>query len=118
VAQHHPTLAAAEGRWPEILAALAGLTAEQLTPSTREIPCPHCGGTDRYRWVSDAGDGGCCGDGGPSDSLSAILKVGDAWDLVLIGIATCQSTLLLVIKENGSVIYRAWRFGSDLVING
>ena len=79
----HPTLAAAEGRWPEILAALAGLTAEQLKPGMREIPCPHCGGTDRYRWVSDDGDrnwhcshcGGARGRGGYDRGISLLCRV-------------------------------------------
>jgi putative DNA primase/helicase len=49
-------LDAADGQWPGILAALAGLTADQL--SDKHQPCPACGGTDRYRWDRDDGPGG------------------------------------------------------------
>ena len=48
-------IAAANGRWPEILAALAGLSGEQL--SNRHQPCPLCGGTDRYRFDDKDGSG-------------------------------------------------------------
>ncbi len=47
--------AAARGRWPEILAALAGLSEAQL--SNRHQPCPLCGGTDRYRFDDKDGSG-------------------------------------------------------------
>jgi putative DNA primase/helicase len=48
-------ITAARGRWPEILAALAGLSGEQL--SNRHQPCPLCGGTDRYRFDDKDGSG-------------------------------------------------------------
>ena len=48
-------IAAARGRWPEILAALAGLSGEQL--SNRHQPCPLCAGTDRYRFDDKDGSG-------------------------------------------------------------
>jgi putative DNA primase/helicase len=45
---------AAAGRWPEILAAVGGIDAEQLTD--RHGPCPKCGWTDRFRLLdADAG---------------------------------------------------------------
>jgi putative DNA primase/helicase len=47
---------AASGRWPELLKALAHLSAEQLTD--KHQPCPNCGGDDRYRWDRDDGPGG------------------------------------------------------------
>lgn len=46
---------AARGRWPGILAALAGLTDQQLTD--RHQPCPLCGGEDRYRFDDKDGSG-------------------------------------------------------------
>jgi putative DNA primase/helicase len=49
-------LAAADGRWPEILCALADINADQLTD--RHQPCPACGGDDRFRWDRDDGPGG------------------------------------------------------------
>lgn len=79
------SLAAADGRWPQILTALAGLTPDQL--SDRHQPCPACGGTDRYRWDSDDGLGGwyCnqCGgknrNGGGGTGIDLLMRVRN-WD--------------------------------------
>lgn len=49
-------MAAASGRWPEILSALGGVTHEQLGHPKREGPCPACGGETRFRWDDDEGD--------------------------------------------------------------
>lgn len=46
---------AARGRWPGILASLAGLSDQQL--SDRHQPCPLCGGEDRYRFDDRDGSG-------------------------------------------------------------
>jgi putative DNA primase/helicase len=46
---------AAQGRWPDLLQQLAGLTADQLTD--KHQPCPLCGGKDRYRFDDQHGDG-------------------------------------------------------------
>ena len=43
------------GRWPDLLAELGGLTADQLTD--RHQPCPCCGGSDRYRFDDRDGSG-------------------------------------------------------------
>lgn len=43
------------GRWPDLLAQLAGLTPEQLTD--KHQPCPLCGGKDRYRFDDQDGTG-------------------------------------------------------------
>lgn len=43
------------GRWPDLLAHFAGLTAEQLTD--KHQPCPMCGGKDRYRFDDQDGSG-------------------------------------------------------------
>lgn len=45
----------ANGRWPDLLAQLAGLTTEQL--SDKHQPCPLCGGADRYRFDDKDGTG-------------------------------------------------------------
>lgn len=45
----------ANGHWPAILGALAGLTSEQLTD--KHQPCPLCGGKDRYRFDDQDGNG-------------------------------------------------------------
>lgn len=44
-----------QGRWPSILADLAGLSSEQLTD--KHQPCPLCGGEDRYRFDDKDGIG-------------------------------------------------------------
>lgn len=58
----------ANGHWPSILGALAGLSAEQLTD--KHQPCPMCGGKDRYRFDDQDGTGSwyCNQCGGPSQS--------------------------------------------------
>jgi putative DNA primase/helicase len=43
------------GRWPDLLAQLGGLTPEQLT--NKHQPCPLCGGKDRYRFDDQDGSG-------------------------------------------------------------
>ena len=45
----------AQGQWPSILGALAGLSTEQLTD--KHQPCPLCGGKDRYRFDDQDGNG-------------------------------------------------------------
>ena len=61
-------LTAASGRWREILEALAGLRAEQL--SNRHQPCPACGGRDRFRFDDRDGSGSWfCNQCGGKDHL-------------------------------------------------
>jgi putative DNA primase/helicase len=43
------------GRWPDLLMQLAGLTSDQLTDTHQ--PCPLCGGEDRYRFDDLNGTG-------------------------------------------------------------
>ena len=72
---------AAHGHWPSILMELGGLSADQLT--NQHQPCPSCGGSDRYRWDSDDGDGSwfCnqCGgknrQGGGGNGLDLLMRV-------------------------------------------
>lgn len=61
---------AARGRWAAVLSAVAGLSVDILDRSHH--PCPKCGGTDRFRFTDQGGDGSCicnacarrtCGDG-------------------------------------------------------
>lgn len=69
----------ANGQWPSILGALAGLSAEQLTD--KHQPCPMCGGSDRYRFDDKDGSGSwfCNQCGGPSQSGGA----GNGMDLLI-----------------------------------
>ena len=64
---------AAAGRWPEILAAVAGIGAELL--DGRHHACPKCGGKDRFRLI-DKETGACfcnkCLDKKNGDGLAVI----------------------------------------------
>ena len=60
----------ARGRWAAILSTVAGLPAAIL--DGQHHPCPRCGGSDRFRFTDDDGDGSLicnqcarrsCGDG-------------------------------------------------------
>lgn len=78
-------LQAASGRWPEILVAIGGISADQLC--RREGPCPHCSAGDprstRFRWDSDEGDGewfcshcgGKAGTGGGGNGLDLLSRL-------------------------------------------
>ncbi len=70
----------AAGRWPAILAALAGIPADRL--DGRHGPCPKCGGTDRFRALDDFRDTGAvfcnqCFSQGNGDGLAALQHFGD-----------------------------------------
>lgn len=75
----------ANGHWPSILGALAGLSAQQLTD--KHQPCPLCGGTDRYRFDDQNGSGSwyCnqCGgkdqSGGAGNGMELLLRR-TGWD--------------------------------------
>lgn len=71
---------AANGRWPDILSTIAGLTPEQLTDTHQ--PCPLCGGTDRYRFDDLDGSGswfcnqcgGKDGRGGAGNGMDLLMR--------------------------------------------
>jgi putative DNA primase/helicase len=69
----------AKGHWPSILGALAGLSQQQLTD--KHQPCPLCGGTDRYRFDDQDGNGSwfCNKCGGKTQSGGA----GSGMDLLM-----------------------------------
>ena len=64
---------AARGRWPEILTAL-GVPSESLTG--KHVPCPGCGGQDRFRYLKNEEGGWICGQGGTPTG-------GDGFDLLV-----------------------------------
>jgi putative DNA primase/helicase len=69
------------GRWPDLLASLAGLTADQLTD--KHQPCPCCGGSDRYRFDDKDGTGswfcnqcgGKDGGGGGGNGMDLLTRI-------------------------------------------
>lgn len=71
------------GRWPWVLTTLGGLASEQLSGAHQ--PCPACGGSDRYRWLTDDGPGGwyCshCGGrdrrGGGGSGIDLLMRLRD-----------------------------------------
>jgi putative DNA primase/helicase len=72
-------IAAATGRWSEILEALAALPPEQL--SNRHQPCPICGGRDRYRFDDRDGSGSWfCNQCGGKDRMGG---AGSGMDLLM-----------------------------------
>jgi AAA domain-containing protein/primase-helicase-like zinc-binding protein len=65
--------AAAHGRWPEILSALAGIDVGTL--DGKHHPCPKCGGVDRFRLINEnAGAVLCnqCFNTGNGDGIAAV----------------------------------------------
>jgi hypothetical protein len=101
------TREATAGRWPEILVAIGGITADQLC--TKEGPCPSCAvlsgdpGSTRFRWDDDTGDGswfcshcgGTDGAGGGGNGLDLLSRL----RLRTWGPSAMVPTLQLVEKE-------------------
>ena len=69
----------ANGHWPAILGALAGLSSDQLTD--KHQPCPLCGGKDRYRFDDLDGTGSWfCNDCGGKDQAGG---AGNGMDMLM-----------------------------------
>ena len=66
----------AHGHWTEILASLG---VDERILKRRNLPCPLCGGTDRFQYTDKFGEGNyhCrqCGAGGGFKLLQAVLGV-------------------------------------------
>jgi len=66
----------AHGRWTEILASLG---VDERILKRRNLPCPLCGGTDRFQYTNKFGEGNyhCrqCGPGGGFKLLQAVMGV-------------------------------------------
>jgi len=66
----------AHGRWTEILASLG---VDEPILKRRNLPCPLCGGTDRFQYTDKFGEGNyhCrqCGPGGGFKLLQAVLSI-------------------------------------------
>jgi len=66
----------AHGRWTEILATLG---VDERILKRRNLPCPLCGGTDRFQYTDKFGEGNyhcrSCGPGGGFKLLQAVLGI-------------------------------------------
>lgn len=69
---HRKTKDVARRQWRGILQRM-GMDEKHLTG--RNVPCPICAGTDRFRWINDNGDGGgiCNQCGGFADGIHLIM---------------------------------------------
>jgi putative DNA primase/helicase len=71
------TADAARGKWRGILLAL---NIEDSFLTGKHGPCPICGGTDRFRWDNQNGNGGyICGQCGAGSGFSLLMAV-QGWD--------------------------------------
>ena len=66
---------ATQNRWPEILQIVAGLNKAQTTPTKTGMPCPHCGGTDRYEFKKVEDGFYLCRGCGAGDGWSMVMKM-------------------------------------------
>ena len=66
----------AHGRWTEILASLG---VDERILKRRNLPCPLCGGTDRFQYTDKFGEGNyhcrSCGPGGGFKLMQAVLGI-------------------------------------------
>src|SRR3954467_12589590 len=70
------TWALAQGRWPMILARLAGLTDKQPNKRNQPCPLPGCGGKDRWRLTDLHGKGRwICSHCGSGDGYDLLLRL-------------------------------------------
>lgn len=65
---------AAAGQWVILLQQLAGLSEPETTPGRKGMPCPHCGGTDRYEFKSIEDGFYMCRGCGAGDGWSMLQK--------------------------------------------
>ncbi len=69
----------ARGKWRGILMQL-GVEDRFVDPRGKHGPCPFCGGTDRYRWDNDKGNGTfICNQCGAGDGLALLMRL-HGWD--------------------------------------
>ena len=64
----------AAGHWDVLLQQLAGLSKSETTPGKKGMPCPHCGGTDRYEFKSVEDGFYMCRGCGAGDGWSMLQK--------------------------------------------
>lgn len=110
----------AQGHWPSILVALAGLTESQLT--NKHQPCPLCGGEDRYRFDDKDGQGtwfcNQCGGptqtGGGGNGMDMLMRRNN-WDFIE-GIKRLEAHLNIKPRPPISKAEHAWRYSDDFYV--
>lgn len=65
------------GKWDLILQETSGLTDDEVNPRKNNMPCPCCGGYDRYSFMSIDDGNYICRQCGAGDGFSLIMKVLD-----------------------------------------
>ena len=118
---------AARGRWPDLLASLAGLSTKELTDEHQ--PCPLCGGEDRYRFDDIDGSGSwfCnqCGGkqqaGGAGNGMDMLMRK-TGWDFPTaarrieqhLGLRTVQTVQITDPPTRGAE--SVWRYSSTFYV--
>ena len=113
----------AQGQWPSILGALAGLSQQQLTD--KHQPCPLCAGTDRYRFDDQDGNGSwfCnkCGgknhSGGAGNGMDMLMRKNN-WDFKR-AISELERYLGIQTLRPDPPVKNAvahWLYGDDLAV--
>ena len=65
----------ATGQWDSVLQGTCGLTEKETTPTKKGIPCPNCGGHDRYEYKSSENGFYMCRGCGAGDGFSLVMKM-------------------------------------------
>ncbi len=66
---------AAFGQWDNVLRAICGLSEKETTPTKRGMPCPHCGGHDRYEFKSPDDGYYLCRGCGAGDGFKMLMAI-------------------------------------------
>ena len=67
--------AAAMGQWDYVLQQTCGMSPKQTTPTKKGMPCPNCGGHDRFEFKSAENGYYMCRGCGAGDGFSMIIKM-------------------------------------------
>jgi putative DNA primase/helicase len=108
------------GRWPDLLMQLAGLTPDQLTDTHQ--PCPLCGGEDRYRFDDLNGTGSwyCNQCGGKDQSGGA----GSGMDMLMRRTGLTYPEACKRIEQHLNIkpepptkgVEHIWQYGPDFIV--
>jgi len=108
------------GRWPDLLSKLAGLTPDQLTD--KHQPCPLCGGEDRYRFDDLNGTGSWyCNQCGGKDHTGG---GGNGMDMLMRRIGLTYPEACKRIEQHLNIkpepptkgAEHIWQYGPDFIV--